>query len=70
MGYSLRSKRFRASSARKVARGRKKKRNDPFHFFKSGSNFRAVTRLETLATQATLYALWLHFILGFKFYFP
>ena len=51
---SLRSKRFRASLSRKFGR-EQKKRNDPFHlFFCSRSNFRAITRLETLATQANV----------------
>ena len=44
---SLRSKRFRASSSRKVGREQKK---DIFRF---RSNFRAITRLKTLATQAS-----------------
>ena len=65
---SLPSKRFRASWSRKLGREQKKKRMkgrgrgvkepllsspSPFHFFCSRSNFRAITRLETLATQAT-----------------
>ena len=55
---SLRSKRFLASSSRKLGREQKKERtgegegNETFFFFCSRSNFRAVTRLETLATQA------------------
>ena len=40
---SLRSKRFLASSSRKLGREQKKK-----------NNFRVVTRLETLATQARM----------------
>ena len=45
--YSLRGKRFRASLSRKLGREQKKE------FFCSRSYFRAITRLETLATQAT-----------------
>ena len=45
---SLRSKRFRASSSRKLVREQKK------IFFCSRSNFGAITRLETLTAQATL----------------
>ena len=41
---SLRSKRFSASSSRKLGREQKKK----------GMNFRAITRLETLSTQARI----------------
>ena len=43
--HSLRSKRFRASSSRTSGREQKKKEC-------SRSNFRAMTQLETLATQA------------------
>ena len=43
---SLRSKRFLASSSRKLGREQKKRKD-------ARPNFRAVTRLETLATQAT-----------------
>ena len=53
---SLRSKRFLASSSRKLGREQKKKERTGEGedlFFGSCSNFRAVTRLETLATQAT-----------------
>ena len=40
MGYSLRSKRFRASSARKVGRGRKKKKGmTPSIFFNPALTF-------------------------------
>ena len=42
--YSLRSKRFRASSSRKLGREQKK-----------GVTALAITRLETLATQSTVY---------------
>ena len=45
---NLRSKRFRRQ---KLVR-EQKKRNDGVSFFGSRSNFRAITRLETLATQA------------------
>ena len=68
---SLRSKRFRASWSRKLGRESKKggmspegegrKENLPpslvFHFFCSRSNFRAISRCETLATQANYYCL-------------
>ena len=51
---SLRSKRFRATSSRKLEREQKKQEwwEWPFFFFRSRSNFRAITRMETLATQA------------------
>ena len=55
---SLHSKSFRASSSRKLGREQKKKewggrgKALPFFFFCSRSSFRAITRLETLATQA------------------
>ena len=70
MGYkyisSLRSKRFRSSSSRKLGKEQKKDRNDeggkgkvsssplplPPFFNHFRSNFRAITRLETLATHA------------------
>ena len=45
---SLRSKRFRSSSSRKLGL------RQISIFFCSRSNFRAITRLETLATQAYL----------------
>ena len=45
---SLRIKRFRSSSSRKLGLGQIS------IFFCSRSNFRAITRLETLATQAYL----------------
>ena len=48
---SLRSKCFRASSSRELGREPKK-----ISFFCSRSNFRSVTRLETLATQASVRA--------------
>ena len=57
MYYSLRSKRFRASSSRTSGR-EQKKRNDGGGgggrriVFRFHSNFRAITRLETLASQA------------------
>ena len=55
---SLRSKRGLASSSRRLGR-EQKKRNDgrgggATLFFGSRSNFRAITRLETLATQANI----------------
>ena len=68
-GRSLCSRRFRASSSRTLGRERKKEewrgrgRGEkvfssplplPFPFFCSRFNFRAITRLETLATPATL----------------
>ena len=53
---SLRSKRFLASSSRKLGREQKKKERtgegEGHFFFCSCCNFRVVTRLETLATQA------------------
>ena len=58
MYYSLRSKRFHASSSRTSGREQKKKRNDGGGggerriVFRFHSNFRAITRLETLATHA------------------
>ena len=67
---SLRSKRFRASSSRTLGQEQKKRgitgegvgerrfpllpSPSPFHFFCSHSNSRAISRLEKLATQATL----------------
>ena len=48
MNISLRSKRFRAISSRSLGREQKKE-----FFFCSRSNYRAITRLETLAMQAT-----------------
>ena len=61
---SLRSKRFRASSSRKLGREQNKKgmtgEGEGTPVFCSCSNFRATTRLETLATQAKITAaLWL-----------
>ena len=49
---SLHSERFRASSSRKLGREQKKKGNEGGGG-SSRSNFRAITRLETLATQAS-----------------
>ena len=54
MSPSLRSKRFLASSSRKLGREQKKGMTGEGEgiFFCSRSYFRAITRLETLATQA------------------
>ena len=68
---SLRSKRFRARWSRKLGRESKKRGMSPegegrkenlplslfFHFFCSRSNFGAISRCETLATQAYYYCL-------------
>ena len=52
----MRSKRFRASSSRKVGTRAKKKKGMTrmTAFFCSRSTFRAITRLQTLATQAKI----------------
>ena len=53
---SLHSERFRASWSRKLGREQKKKRNEGGGG-SSRSNFRAITRLETLATRSNFRAI-------------
>ena len=50
--YSLRSKRFRASSSRKLEREQNKEWRGRGRGVKERSKFRAIIRLETLVTQA------------------